>query len=185
MDMSFMAKFLVQGRDAGRLLNYLSANDVDGKSGTITYTQWLNEGGTIEADLTVTKLEDEKYWVVASDTAHRHVETWMKRHIADDQHVFVTDVTSGFAQINIQGPRSRELLQSLTTADMSNEAFPFRHAQEIDIGFGRALCVRITYLGELGYELYIPTEQALHVYDRVVEGGKQFGLIHAGTQGAR
>lgn len=182
MDMSFMAKFVVQGRDAGRLLNYLSANDVDGKTGTITYTQWLNEGGTIEADLTVTKLDDEKYWVVASDTAHRHVETWMKRHIANDQHVFVTDVTSGFAQINIQGPRSRELLQSLTTADLSNEAFPFRHAQEIDIGFGRALCVRITYLGELGYELYIPTEQALHVYDRLVEGGKPFGLVHAGLK---
>ena len=182
MDMSFMAKFVVQGRDAGRLLNYLSANDVDGNAGTITYTQWLNEGGTIEADLTVTKLDDEKYWVVASDTAHRHVETWMKRHIANDQHVFVTDVTSGFAQINIQGPRSRELLQSLTTGDMSNEAFPFRHAREIDIGFGRALCVRITYLGELGYELYIPTEQALHVYDRLFDAGKQFGLVHAGLK---
>jgi len=182
MDMSFMAKFLVQGRDAGRLLNYLSANDVDGKAGTITYTQWLNEGGTIEADLTVTKLDDEKYWVVASDTAHRHAETWMKRHIADDQHVFVTDVTSGYAQINIQGPKSRELLQSITGADLSNEAFPFRSAREIDIGFGRVLCIRITYLGELGYELYIPTEQALHVYDRLVEAGKSFGLVHAGLK---
>jgi glycine cleavage system aminomethyltransferase T/glycine/D-amino acid oxidase-like deaminating enzyme len=182
MDMSFMAKFLVQGRDAGRLLNYLSANDVDGKTGTITYTQWLNEGGTIEADLTVTKLDDEKYWVVASDTAHRHAETWMKRHIADDQHVFVTDVTSGYAQINIQGPKSRDLLQSITSADLSNEAFPFRSAREIDIGFGRVLCIRITYLGELGYELYIPTEQALHVYDRLVEAGKRFGLVHAGLK---
>jgi glycine cleavage system aminomethyltransferase T len=182
MDMSFMAKFLVQGRDAGKLLNYLSANDVDGKTGTITYTQWLNEGGTIEADLTVTKLDDEKYWVVASDTAHRHAETWMKRHIGDDQHVFVTDVTSGYAQINIQGPKSRELLQSITSADLSNEAFPFRTAREIDIGFGRALCIRITYLGELGYELYIPTEQALHVYDRIVEAGKSFGLVHAGLK---
>ncbi|MBK9264044.1 MAG: GcvT family protein [Polyangiaceae bacterium] len=182
MDMSFMAKFLVQGRDAARFLNYLSANDVDAKTGTITYTQWLNEGGTIEADLTVTKLDDEKFWVVASDTAHRHVETWMKRHIADTDHVFVTDVTSGFAQINIQGPRSREMLQSVTSADLSNEAFPFRTVREIDIGFGRALCVRITYLGELGYELYIPTEQALHVYDRLVEAGQQFGLVHAGLK---
>lgn len=182
MDMSFMAKFLVQGRDAGRFMNYISANDVDGKAGTITYTQWLNEGGTLEADLTVTKLDDEKFWVVASDTAHRHVETWMKRHIGGDQHVFVTDVTSGFAQINIQGPRSRELMQSVTSADLSNEAFPFRSAREIDIGFGRALCVRITYLGELGYELYIPTEQALHVYDRLVEAGKAFGLVHAGLK---
>ncbi|WP_044194904.1 GcvT family protein [Hyalangium minutum] len=182
MDMSFMAKFLVQGRDAGRLLNHISANNVDGPSGVITYTQWLNERGTLEADLTVTKLDDERYWVVASDTAHRHVETWMRRHFPDDSHAFVTDVTSAWAQINVQGPRSRELLQSVTTADLSNEAFPFRGAREIDIGFARALCVRITYLGELGYELYIPAEQAMHAYERVVEAGKQFGLRHAGLK---
>lgn len=182
MDMSFMAKFLVQGRDAGRLLNHISANNVDGPSGVITYTQWLNEGGTLEADLTVTKLDDERYWVVASDTAHRHAETWMRRHFPDTAHAFVTDVTSGWAQINVQGPRSRELLQSVTSADMSNEAFPFRCAREIDIGFARALCVRITYLGELGYELYIPTEQAVHAYERVVEAGEKLGLRHAGLK---
>lgn len=182
MDMSFMAKFLVQGRDAGRLLNHISANNVDGPAGLITYTQWLNEGGKLEADLTVTKLDEERYWVVASDTAHRHAETWMRRHFPDDAHAFVTDVTSGFAQINVQGPRSRALLQSLTSADLSNEAFPFRTAREIDLGFARALCVRITYLGELGYELYIPTEQAVHVYDQLVAAGPQFGLRHAGLK---
>ncbi len=182
MDMSFMAKFLVQGRDAGRLLNRISANDVDGPAGVITYTQWLNEGGTLEADLTVTKLGDERYWVVASDTAHRHAETWMRRHIPDDAHAFVTDVTSGFAQLNVQGPRSRELLQSVTSADLSNEAFPFRTAREIDIGFARVLCIRITYLGELGYELYIPTEQATHVYDRLVEAGEPLAACHAGLK---
>jgi len=182
MDMSFMAKFLVQGRDAGRLLNHLSGNNVDGPSGLITYTQWLNERGTIEADLTVTKLDDERYWVVAADNAHRHVETWMRRHFPDDAHAFVTDVTSGWAQINVQGPRSRELMQSVTSADMSNEAFPFRGAREIDIGFARALCVRITYLGELGYELYIPTEQAVHAYERVVAAGQKLGLRHAGLK---
>ncbi|NUP06507.1 MAG: GcvT family protein [Polyangiaceae bacterium] len=181
MDMSFMAKFLVQGRDAGKILNYISANEVDGQAGQITYTQWLNEGGTIEADLTVTKLDDERYWVVASDTAHRHVATWMRRHIGD-AHAFVTDVTSGYAQINVQGPGSRELLQKLTTADLSNEAFPFRAAREIDIGFARLLCVRITYLGELGYELYVPAEQAVHVYDRIVEAGQKVGLRHAGLK---
>ncbi len=182
MDMSFMAKFLVQGRDAGRLLDYISANNVDGPAGVITYTQWLNEGGTLEADLTVTKLGDERYWVVASDTAHRHAETWLRRHIPDDAHAFVTDVTSGFAQLNVQGPRSRELLQSVTTADLSNEAFPFRAAREIDIGFARALCIRITYLGELGYELYIPTEQATHVYDRLVAAGEPLAARHAGLK---
>jgi 4-methylaminobutanoate oxidase (formaldehyde-forming) len=184
MDMSFMAKFLVQGRDAGRILNHLSANNVDGPAGQITYTQWLNEDGKLEADLTVTKLGDERYWVVASDTAHRHVETWMRRHIEADPsaHAFVTDVTSGYAQLNVQGPRSRELMQSLTSHDLSNEAFPFRAAREIDVGFGRALCVRITYLGELGYELYIPTEQAMHVYERIVEAGRAVGLRHAGLK---
>ncbi len=181
MDMSFMSKFLVQGKDAGRLLNHLSANDVDGQTGMITYTQWLNEGGTLEADLTVTKLADDKFWVVSSDTALRHTETWMKRHFGD-AHAFATDVTSGYAQINIQGPRSRELMQSVTSADLSNEAFPFRSAREIDIGFARALCIRITYLGELGYELYVPTEQATHVYDRLTEAGKAVGLRHAGLK---
>jgi glycine cleavage system aminomethyltransferase T/glycine/D-amino acid oxidase-like deaminating enzyme len=188
MDMSFMAKFLVQGRDAGKILNFISGNDVDGAPGRITYTQWLNEGGTLEADLTVTKLDDDRYWVVASDTAHRHVETWMRRHIAragaegQGGHAFVTDVTGGWSQINVQGPRSRELMQAITTCDLSNEAFPFRTAKEIDLGFARALCVRITYLGELGYELYIPSEMAAHVYDRLTEAGSHCGLRHAGLK---
>jgi 4-methylaminobutanoate oxidase (formaldehyde-forming) len=148
----------------------------------ITYTQWLNEAGLLEADLTVTKLREDEFLVVASDTAHRHVETWMRRHQPADAHAFVSDVTSGLAQLNVQGPRSRELLQSVTHADLSNEAFPFRAAREIDIGFARVLCVRITYLGELGYELYIPTEQALHVHDRLVEAGAGVGLRHAGLK---
>ena len=181
MDMSFMAKFLVEGRDAARLLDRLSANHVDGEAGTITYTQWLNEGGTIEADLTVTKLDADRFWVVASDTAHRHVHTRMRRAFGD-AHAHVADVTSAYAQINLQGPRSRELLQSLTSIDLANEAFPYRAAREIDLGFARVLCIRITYLGELGYELYVPTEQAVHVYDRLVAAGPAFGLRHAGLK---
>ena len=182
MDMSFMAKFLVEGRDAGRVLDHISANSVDGPVGRITYTQWLNEGGTLEADLTVTKLGDERYWVVASDTAHRHVLTWLRRHIPADAHCHVSDQTSGHAQLNVQGPRSRELMQRLTSCDLSDAAFPFRAAQEIDIGFARVLCVRITYLGELGYELYIPAEQAMHVYDRIVAAGEPLGLRPAGLK---
>jgi heterotetrameric sarcosine oxidase gamma subunit len=181
MDMSFMSKFRVQGRDAGAVLDRLSANAVNTDPGLITYTQWLNEAGRIEADLTVTKLGDDEFFVVATDTAHRHVETRLRRHV-EPHHAFVTDVTSGFAQINVQGPRSRELLQTLTTADLSNEAFPFRTAREIDLGFALVLCVRITYLGELGYELYVPTEQAVHVYERVIAAGPVFGLRHAGLK---
>jgi glycine cleavage system aminomethyltransferase T/glycine/D-amino acid oxidase-like deaminating enzyme len=181
MDMSFMAKFRVQGRDAGALLERVSTNRVDGEPGRITYTQWLNAGGTLEADLTVTKLDDGEFLVVASDTAHRHVQTWLQRHVGD-AHAFVTDVTSGYAQLNVQGPRSRELLQSLSSADLGNEAFGFRTAREIDLGYARVLCIRITYLGELGYELYVPAEQAVGVYDRIVAAGGEFALAHAGLK---
>ncbi len=177
MDMSFMAKFAVEGPGAGAALGRLSAGAVDGKPGRITYTQWLNEAGTLEADLTVTKLDEDRFWVVASDTAHRHVLTRMRTH-----GVPAIDVTGGYAQLNVQGPRSRELLAQLTTADLSNEAFPFRTAREIDLGFARVLCVRITYLGELGYELYVPAEQAVHVYDRIVAAGDPVGLRHAGLK---
>ena len=182
MDMSFMSKFYVQGRDAGKVLNQISANDVDGPVNQITYTQWLNETGKLEADLTVTKLDHEKYLVVVTDTMHRHAETWIKRHTPPDDQAVVTDMTSGYGQLNIQGPKSRELMQSLTETDLSNEAFPFRTAREINIGYARVLCIRITYLGELGYELYVPAEQAIHVYDRIVEAGKAFDLRHAGLK---
>ena len=181
MDMSFMSKFLVQGRDAGAVLERVSANRVDGAPGVITYTQWLNAAGLIEADLTVTKLGDETFMVVASDTARQHALGWLRRHIGDS-HAFVSDVTAAYAQINVQGPNSRQLLQNLTTTDLSNEAFPFRTARMIDLGYARVLCVRITYLGELGYELYPSTEQAMHVYRRLLEAGVPLGLRHVGLK---
>ncbi|MSQ82487.1 MAG: FAD-dependent oxidoreductase [Myxococcales bacterium] len=182
MDMSFMSKFKVQGRDAGRILDLVSANSVNGPCGQLTYTQWLNDDGKLEADLTVTKLSDAEFLVVATDTAHRHVQTWLQRHIGNDDCATVTDVTSAYAQINVQGPNSRALLQTLTSVDLSNAALPFRAARDIDIGLARVLCVRITYLGELGYELYVPTEQAVHVYDEIWGAGSGFGLRHAGLK---
>ncbi len=181
MDMSFMSKFAVEGPDAGRVLQRLSANDVDGEAGQITYTQWLNERGTLEADLTVTKLAGDRFWVVASDTARRHSLTWLRRHVGDDR-AHVADVTGAYAQLNVQGPRSRELLAAVTDTDLSNDAYPFRAAREIAIGYAKVLCIRITYLGELGYELYIPAEQATHVYDRIVAAGEAYGLRHAGLK---
>ena len=181
MDMSFMSKFLVQGDEAGAVLDQLSANAVDGESGVITYTQWLNDRGRLEADLTVTKLADDRFWVVASDTAHRHVLTRLERAVAG-RHAFVSDVTGGWAQLNVQGPRSREVLAAVTSVDMSDAAFPFRSAQEIDVMFARALCVRITYLGELGYELYVPAEQAVHVYEQLLWAGADAGMAHVGLK---
>jgi glycine cleavage system aminomethyltransferase T/glycine/D-amino acid oxidase-like deaminating enzyme len=183
MDMSFMAKFAVQGRDAGRDLDRLSAGRVNAEDGVITYTQWLNDQGRLEADLTVTRLAGDDFYVVASDTAHRHALTRMRRHFAaSGAHAFVTDVTSAYAQLNVQGPLSRALLAAVTTADVSDEALAFRAARFIEIGFARVLCVRITYLGELGYELHIPAEQAVGVYDRLVEAGRELGLRHAGLK---
>jgi 4-methylaminobutanoate oxidase (formaldehyde-forming) len=180
MDMSFMAKFRVEGAGSARFLDRLSTARVDAGPKRITYTQWLNEAGKIEADLTVTKLAEDRFWVVATDTAHRHVETWMRRHLPAD--VAVVDVTEDYAQINVQGPRSRSLLQTLTSADLSNEAFPFRTARPIEIGGMEVLCIRITYLGELGYELYVPADQAVALYDRLVEAGTDFDLQPAGLK---
>lgn len=179
-DMSFMSKFLVQGEDAGSFLNRLSTANVDDKCGVITYTQWLNEQGYVEADLTVTKINEDKFLVVATDTMHNHVLSHMKRRLTNESHVFVTDVTATYTQINIQGPNSRDLMQSLTSFDLAD--FHFRSAAEIDIGYGRALCTRITYVGELGYELFIPVEFSQHVYDTILKKGKEFQLKHAGLR---
>ena len=111
---------LVQGRDAGALLNYLSTADVDGDAGVITYTQWLNASGKLEADVTVSKQGADSFLVVVTDTMHRHVETWIRRHIGE-RFVTVADVTSSYVQLNLQGPNSRALLQKITDEDMGNE----------------------------------------------------------------
>lgn len=182
IDMSFMAKFRVQGRDARAVLDHLSAN-VLGPTGTITYTQWLTDAGMLDADVTITSVDERDFLVVATDTAHRHVEWLIHRAIERlDANTVVTDVSGGLAQINVQGPLSRALLQSLTDTDLGHVAFPFRAAREIAIGYARVLCTRITYVGELGYELFVPTEQAVHVYDRIVAAGAVFGLRHVGLQ---
>ena len=182
MDLSLMSKFLVQGKDAESILNHISTNNVAVPVGRIVYTEWLNERGGIEADLTVTKLADEAFMVICSDAAHRHVETWLKRHIPEEAHCFVTDVTSAYAMINVQGPKSRELLGRVTDADLSNEAFPYMSMQEINVHYAKVLAFRVTYLGELGYELYIPTEFAPTVYDVLMEHGKDLGVKNAGLQ---
>ena len=182
MDLTHMSKFLVQGRDAEKILNRICANDVAVPVGRIVYTQWLNQRGTIEADLTVTRLAADVYLLVFVDKAHTHVETWLKAHIPSEAHVFITDVTSGYNIINIQGPKSRQLLSGFTSTDISNEAFPYLTFQEIDMGYALVKALRITYVGELGWELYVPTEFTLHVFDMLVEAGSEVGLKHAGFQ---
>jgi 4-methylaminobutanoate oxidase (formaldehyde-forming) len=169
MDMSFMAKFAVTGPEAGAMLDYLSAGDVNGEPGWITYTQWLNDDGRIEADLTVSKLADDRFWVVASDTAHGHVRGMLERS-ARGREVIVEDVTPAYAQLNLQGPLSRDVLATLTDADLSTDAWPFRGVREIEVAGVPVTCARITYLGELGYELYVAADRALELYDALAAG---------------
>ena len=182
MDVTSMSKFLVQGRDAEKVLNRICANDVAVPVGQIVYTQWLNERGTLEADLTVTRLAEDKYFIVSAGDFYRHDLYWLKNHIPSDAHAFVTDVTSSYTLMNIQGPKSRALLSQITTADLSNEAFPYLSAKEIDFRYARPLAMRITFEGELGWELYVPTEFSVHAYETLIEHGKDFGLKHAGFQ---
>jgi heterotetrameric sarcosine oxidase gamma subunit len=180
LDMSLMAKLLVQGRDAERVLNLVCANDVSVPVGRIVYTQWLNPAGGIEADLTVTRLADERFLVVVTDLIHRRMAPWIERHAPDDAHVTVTDVTSGTTLLTVQGPRSRQLLERLTSADLSNAAFPYMTAREIEVGYARVLAMRVTYVGELGWELHVPAELALTVYDALMEAGEDLGYRNVG-----
>ena len=178
-DQTSFAKFLLQGRDAERVLQRLCANDVAVPPGRTVYTAMLNDRGGIEADLTVTRLAEDRYMIVTSGSMAVRDSGWIEGHIGET-HAFLTDVTSGYAVLGVMGPRSRELLSSLTDADMSGEGFPFLASREIEIGYAVVRASRITYVGELGWELYIPTEFATHVYDAVVAQGRELGLRHAG-----
>jgi 4-methylaminobutanoate oxidase (formaldehyde-forming) len=175
-DMSSFAKFLVQGRDAETVLQAICANDVEVEAGRVVYTQWLNERGGIEADLTVTRLAEDRYQVTTAAASAVRDMDWLKRHIPHDSHAVVSDVTSAQTVLPVMGPNARALLRKVTDADLSIKGFPFGTAQEIEIGYARVLAQRITYVGELGWELYIPTEFAPDVFDRIVAAGEQFGL---------
>ncbi|MDH5747700.1 MAG: FAD-dependent oxidoreductase, partial [Rhodospirillales bacterium] len=179
-DQTSFAKYLLQGRDAEKILNRVSANDIAVAPGRIVYTQWLNEDGGIEADLTVTRLAEERFLIVTSGTSQNKDFNWLQRHIPNDAHAALTDVTSGYGVLGVMGPRARALLQGLTPDDLSNTAFPFATSREIDLGYARVRASRITYVGELGWELYIPSEFLVPVYDVLIAGGEEFGLKHAG-----
>ena len=179
-DQSSFAKFRIEGRDACAVLNQVCANDVDVAPGKLVYTQWLNDKGGIEADLTVTRLSDTAYLIVTGAETEVKDFNWLKRHIAGDAHAVLTNVSSGMGVISIMGPNARALLQSLSPNDLSHAAFPFATSQEIELGYALVRASRVTYVGELGWELYIPTEFMLGVYDEIVAAGAAFGLKHCG-----
>ena len=179
-DQSSFAKFVLKGRDAALVLGRMCANEVDVPIGRIVYTQWLNERGGIEADLTVTREAEDAYLIVTSCATQTRDFSWLCRAIPDDARAVAVDVSSAYAVLGLMGPRSRELLATLTDADLSTAAFPFATSRLIDLGYARVRASRITYVGELGYELYIPAEFAQSVYDDIVRAGEPFGLQLAG-----
>jgi 4-methylaminobutanoate oxidase (formaldehyde-forming) len=180
-DMSLMSHHLVQGPDAMTVLNRVCANDVDTVVGRIVYTQWLDERGGIIADVTVTRLADDQYVVISGDTIHRRVPAWIRRQTREGEVVVVTDVTSGTSLLSVQGPRSRELLQRLSPDDWSNDAFPYLSAQKVELGYTPLWALRVTYVGELGWDLLVPTEFGATLYDQLREAGADLGFRPTGV----
>ena len=179
-EQSSFAKILVQGRDAELALNRIATADCRVAPGKVLYTQFLNERGGIEADLSVTRLAADRFLVVTAAFTATHVIAWLREHIDAQRHCIVTDVSDAWCMLNIQGPRSRELLSGLSGGDWSNAGFPFGSAREVQIGYAQALALRISYAGELGWELYVPVPFAVSVYDALVAAGTPLGLRHCG-----
>ncbi|HKC97078.1 MAG TPA: glycine cleavage T C-terminal barrel domain-containing protein, partial [Methylomirabilota bacterium] len=178
-DQSSFCKLRLDGPEALAVLQRLCANDVDVAPGRLVYTQMLNARGGIEADLTVARLADDAFLIVTSAAASTHNTHWIRHHLGTARAV-LTDVTSGETVLGVMGPRSRALLSRLTRADLSNAAFPFLSFREIWLASAPVRAARVTYVGELGWELYVPTEFAGGVYDAVVASGEDLGLRHAG-----
>ncbi|MGB5864920.1 MAG: FAD-dependent oxidoreductase [Sulfitobacter sp.] len=174
-DMSSFGKIRVEGRDAESFLNYVGGGDFSVPVGKIVYTQFLNRRGGIEADVTVTRLSEAAYLVVTPAATRLADETWLRRHIGEF-NVVITDMTAGEGVLAVMGPRSRELLQAVSPADFSNDTNPFGTAQQIDIGMGQARVHRVTYVGELGWEIYMSADQAGHIFETLSEAGQDFDL---------
>lgn len=179
-DQSTFAKFRVDGPDAEAVLQHICANDVGVEPGRAVYTQWLNERGGIEADLTVTRLAEDSYMVVTAAASATRDMHWLRTHVPEDARVAITDVTSGYAVLGLMGPNARTVLSAVTDADVGNRAFPFGASKEITIGYAPVRATRISYMGELGWELYVPSEFAGHVFDRLLDAGEKHGLALCG-----
>ncbi len=179
-DQTSFAKFLLSGRDAEQALSWIAANDVAKASGHLVYTQMLNARGGIECDLTVGRLSETEYYIVTGTGFATHDFDWISRSIPDGLDARLIDVTSSNAVLSVMGPRSRDVIQSLTEHDMSNAGFPFGRIKRIAIAGAPLLALRVTYVGELGWELHIPVEFAANVYDALMAAGKPHGIANAG-----
>jgi glycine cleavage system aminomethyltransferase T/glycine/D-amino acid oxidase-like deaminating enzyme len=180
LDQSCYGKLLIRGPDALRALQHVSANDVDVSIGRSVYTHWLNVRGGIEADLTITRLGAREFLVVTGVASQERDRAWFESNCEPTWNVQCFDVTAAHGMFALSGPKSRDILQSLTDVDLSSSALPFGHAQLIDVGYGRAWVLRRSFFGELGYELFPTTDLCRHMYEQLVEAGGPHGLVHAG-----
>ncbi|WP_376743430.1 FAD-dependent oxidoreductase [Ensifer canadensis] len=179
-DQTSFAKLLVQGRDAAATLNRICAADIDVAIGRSVYTGLLNVRGGYESDLTVLRLAADRFLLITGSAQPVHDADWIRKNLPAEVHVTLTDVTSAYAVLALMGPRARDILSRLTSADLSNAAFPFATIREIDIGYATAYANRMTYVGELGWELIVPTEFAVGVYEALHDVGRDFGLTDCG-----
>ena len=180
LDQSSFGKFLVQGNNAYTALQWMCAADIDVPVGRIVYTHMLNGQGGIETDITVNRLDENRFFIVSSATSHPRDRNWISRHLAEFEDVVLTDITSNYTVLSIQGPASRTILSKVTSADMSNEAFAFSTSQKIELGFAHAIANRLTFIGEPGWELFIETDCAQHIFDTIMQAGEDEGLTPAG-----
>ena len=175
-DLSSMANFFMQGKDALSVLQKICGNNIDAPKGKVVYTQILNERGGIEADITITKFKEEKFFIVtAGATALRDFDT-IQRAIPEKAHAFLFDASSAYAMLGVMGPDARRLMEKVSDADLSNEGFPYGTAKEISVGYATPIAVRMSYVGELGWELYVPAEFAMGMFDSLMEAGKEFNV---------
>ena len=179
-DETSFAKLDVVGEGAAGFLEQLCDNRVARDIGAVTYTQMLNARGGIECDFTVTRLAENRFRIVTGTAFGQHDAAWIRSHAPDDGSVLVEDVTSRFACLGLWGPAARDLLQPLTDADLGNEAFPYMRARQLSVGHVPCLAVRVTYVGELGWELYCPTEFGRRLWDTIWEAGADHGLVAGG-----
>src|SRR5882724_27206 len=179
-DQTSFSKYLMVGRDAEAALQWLCTADVGVEVGTSVYTGMLNERGTYESDVTVTRTGPEEFLIISSAATTERDKDHIRRNLPDGAGAALVDVTSAYAVFGVMGPKSRDLLSALTSADLSDEAFPFGTSQQISLGYATVRATRITYVGELGWELYVPTEFAVGVYEDLVAAGADLGLDDAG-----
>ena len=180
IDNSNFAKFMVEGPGALAAMERICANRVDKPVGSLIYTQWLNERGGIEADVTITRLADDRFMILTGGPMQVRDFDWLTKHLPKDGSVFAHDVTNAWSMVSVMGPKSRSLLQELTPASLATADFPFGTSRKIELGYANVIANRLTYVGELGWELLIPTEFTLDVYERLLEHGTKYGLRHAG-----